>query len=122
MRIATWNVNSVRSRIDRVEAFVAEYDRIPSLYASQGYDTANLILAGLAKAPVSDADGFRAALEAAEFDSVRGDFEFNTNHHPIQDIYAREVIENDDGVITNRILGVALEDHGDAFAAECRMR
>lgn len=105
-----------------VEAFVTEYDRIPSLYASQGYDTANLILSALAVAPVSDADGFREALEAAEFDSVRGDFEFNTNHHPIQDIYAREVIENDDGVITNRILGVALEDHGDAFAAECPMQ
>ncbi|MDP3968594.1 MAG: exodeoxyribonuclease III [Nocardioides sp.] len=26
MRIATWNVNSVRSRIDRVEAFVARHD------------------------------------------------------------------------------------------------
>jgi branched-chain amino acid transport system substrate-binding protein len=104
-----------------VEAFQAEYGRIPSLYASQGYDTANLILSALAKAPVGDADAFREALEAAEFESVRGDFEFNSNHHPIQDIYAREVIERD-GVITNRILGVALEDHGDAFAAECPMQ
>jgi branched-chain amino acid transport system substrate-binding protein len=103
-----------------VEAFRAEYDRIPSLYASQGYDTANLILSALAKAPVSDADAFREALEAAEFESVRGDFEFNTNHHPIQDIYAREVVDKD-GVITNRILGVALEDHADAYAAECQM-
>jgi branched-chain amino acid transport system substrate-binding protein len=103
-----------------VEAFVAEYDRIPSLYASQGYDTANLILSALAKAPVSDADGFRAALEAADFASVRGDFKFNTNHHPIQDIYAREVVEVD-GVITNRILGVALEDHADAFVGDCAM-
>jgi len=103
-----------------VEAFVAEYDRIPSLYASQGYDTANLILSALAKAPVSDADAFRTALEAADFASVRGDFRFNTNHHPIQDIYAREVVEQD-GTITNRIIGLALEDHADAFAAECSM-
>ena len=103
-----------------VEAFIAEYDRIPSLYASQGYDTANLILAALATAPVSDADGFRTALEAADFESVRGDFEFNTNHHPIQDIYAREVVEVD-GVYTNRIIGVALEDHADAFVGECQM-
>jgi branched-chain amino acid transport system substrate-binding protein len=103
-----------------VESFVAEYDRLPSLYASQGYDTANLILSALAVAPVSDADGFRAALEAADFASVRGDFRFNTNHHPIQDIYAREVVEQD-GVITNRILGVALEDHADAFVGECSM-
>ena len=33
-----------------VEAFEAEYGRLPSLYASQGYDTANLILSALAKA------------------------------------------------------------------------
>ncbi len=103
-----------------VESFEAEYDRIPSLYASQGFDTANLILSALAVAPVSDADGFRTALEAADFASVRGDFRFNTNHHPIQDIYAREVVEQD-GVYTNRILGVALADRGDAFAEACKM-
>jgi branched-chain amino acid transport system substrate-binding protein len=103
-----------------VAAFEAESGRIPSLYASQGFDTANLILSALAVAPVSDADGFRAALEAADFTSVRGDFEFGPNHHPIQDIYAREVVE-DDGVFTNRILGVALENHGDAYAVDCKM-
>jgi branched-chain amino acid transport system substrate-binding protein len=104
-----------------VAAFQEEFGRLPSLYASQGFDTANLILSALAKAPVSDAEGFRAALEAADFTSVRGDFKFNTNHHPIQDIYAREVVEQD-GVITNRILGVALEDHADAYAADCNMQ
>ncbi len=103
-----------------VEGFEAEYDRIPSLYASQGFDTANLILSALAKAPVSDADGFRTALEAADFASTRGDFRFNTNHHPIQDIYDREVVDVD-GTITNRIVGVALEDRGDAFAEACKM-
>jgi branched-chain amino acid transport system substrate-binding protein len=103
-----------------VESFKAEHGRIPSLYASQGFDTANLILSALEKAPVTDPDAFRAALEEADFVSVRGDFEFNSNHHPIQDIYAREVVELD-GVITNRILGVSLEDHSDAFANECQM-
>ena len=45
---------------------------------------------------------------------------FNTNNHPIQDIYVREVVQDGD-VFTNRIIGTALEDHGDAFAAECDM-
>ncbi|HEU0220797.1 MAG TPA: ABC transporter substrate-binding protein, partial [Paracoccaceae bacterium] len=67
-----------------------------------------------------DADAFRAALMEADFDSVRGEFRFGPNHHPIQDIYAREVVEKD-GVITNRIIGLALEDHADAYAAECKM-
>ncbi len=103
-----------------VEAFQGEYGRLPSLYASQGFDTANLILSAMAKADVNDQDAFRAALKAAEFDSVRGDFEFGSNHHPIQDIYVREVVQEGD-VFTNKILGVALENHADAYAGECSM-
>ncbi|GGL53518.1 ABC transporter substrate-binding protein [Wenxinia marina] len=104
-----------------VESFQAEYGRLPSLYASQGFDTANLLISALEVAdPSEDPDAFRAALEAADFDSTRGDFEFGPNHHPIQDIYAREVVQEGD-VFTNRIIGVALEDRGDAYAEECAM-
>jgi len=103
-----------------VESFQAEYGRLPSLYASQGFDTANLILSALDGVSVDDADAFRAALRAAEFDSTRGDFAFGPNHHPVQTIYAREVVEEGD-VFTNRILGVALENHSDAYADDCKM-
>jgi branched-chain amino acid transport system substrate-binding protein len=103
-----------------VASFKAEYKRLPSLYASQGFDTANLLLSALAKAKVSDADAFRKALEAADFKSTRGAFKFGPNHHPIQDIYVREVIK-EEGVFTNKIIGVALKDHADAYAAECKM-
>jgi branched-chain amino acid transport system substrate-binding protein len=103
-----------------VESFQAEYGRLPSLYASQGFDTANLLISALEVADPSDPDAFRAALEAADFDSTRGDFAFGPNHHPIQDIYVREVVREGD-VLTNRIIGVALEDHQDAYAAECGM-
>ena len=91
---------------------------LPSLYASQGYDTANLILSALDVAHPDDADAFRAALEAANFDSTRGDFEFGSNHHPIQDVYVREVVMEGD-VLTNRIVGLALEDHRDVYAEQC---
>jgi branched-chain amino acid transport system substrate-binding protein len=103
-----------------VASFQEEYGRLPSLYASQGFDTANLLLSAMAKADVSDAEAFRAALKEADFASTRGDFRFNTNNHPIQDIYVREVIKEGD-VFTNRIVGVALEDRGDAFAEQCKM-
>ncbi|QFT63559.1 ABC transporter substrate-binding protein [Roseivivax sp. THAF30] len=104
-----------------VESFEAEYGRLPSLYASQGFDTANLLISALEVADSSeDADAFREALRAANFDSTRGDFAFGPNHHPVQDIYAREVIQEND-VFTNRIIGTALEDHADAYAAECQM-
>lgn len=107
------------------KTFVAEfqkaYNRLPSVYAAQGYDTANLILSAAAKAEVSDHDAFRTALKAAEFPSVRGKFSFGPNQHPIQDLYVREVIKNDQGVLTNKIVGTALTDHADAYAAECKM-
>ena len=101
-----------------VATFQAEYGRLPSLYASQGFDTANLLISALEVANPDDADAFRAALEVANFDSTRGDFEFGSNHHPIQDIYARQVVKEGD-VYTNKIIGVALENHGDVYAAEC---
>ena len=103
-----------------VAAFQEEYGRLPSLYASQGYDTANLLLSAMAKADVADQDAFRAALKEADFASTRGDFAFNSNHHPIQDIYVREVIQEGD-VFTNKVIGVALEDRGDAYADQCNM-
>jgi branched-chain amino acid transport system substrate-binding protein len=98
--------------------FQAEYGRLPSLYASQGYDTANLLVSALGKAAVSDADAFRSALEAADFASTRGDFKFDTNHHPIQDIYVREVIKEGD-VLTNKIISVGLSNHSNAYVADC---
>jgi branched-chain amino acid transport system substrate-binding protein len=103
-----------------VESFEAEYGRIPSLYASQGFDTANLLISAMGKADFGDRDAFRAALKEADFNSTRGAFRFNTNQHPIQDIYVREVIQEGD-IFTNRIVATALRDHGDAYAAECPM-
>ncbi|SDR02944.1 ABC transporter substrate-binding protein [Pseudovibrio sp. Tun.PSC04-5.I4] len=104
-----------------VKGFKETYGRLPSLYASQGYDAANLILSAMAKADVSDKDAFRAALKQADFASVRGKFKFGNNNHPIQDIYVREVVK-EDGQITNKIVGVAIKDHQDAYASKCRMK
>ena len=43
-----------------VAAFQEAYGRLPSLYASQGYDAARLIGSALAKASIDDPDAFRA--------------------------------------------------------------
>lgn len=104
-----------------VEEFQKAYNRLPSIYAAQAYDTANLILSAAGKASVKDAEAFRAALKAAAFDSVRGKFKFNTNNHPIQDIYVREVIKEGD-VLTNKIVGTAFTDHQDAYAKDCPLK
>ena len=101
-----------------VESFQEAYGRLPSLYASQGFDTANLLISALEKADIADTDAFRDALRAADFASVRGDFSFDSNQHPIQDIYVREVVQEGD-VITNRIIAVGLEDHSNVYKADC---
>ena len=103
-----------------VESFQAEYGRLPSLYASQGFDTANLLLSAMAKADVKDGEAFRSALQDADFKSTRGEFKFGPNNHPIQDIYVREVIKEGD-VFTNKIIGKALNSHSDAYWSECNM-
>ena len=102
-----------------VETFQAAYGRLPSLYASQSFDTANLILSAVDAADVKDMDAFRAALNAADFASTRGDFKFASNQHPIQDIYVREVVQEGD-IFTNKIIGPSLQDHSNVYAAECK--
>ncbi len=119
---ATWSKDlDNEANKEFVEAFKAEYKRLPSIYAAQSWDTANLILAALSKADVKDKDAFRAALKAADFQSVRGKFVFNNNNHPIQNIYVREVVKEDDGTLTNKIIATAFDDHKDAYAEKCSM-
>ncbi len=118
---AHWSKDlDVPGNADFVKAFQDEYGRLPSLYAAQGYDTALLLISAIGKADVKDAAAFQAALEEADFQSVRGKFSFAPNHHPIQDIYMREVVKEGD-VVTNRMIGVASTDQSDVYGADCKM-
>ena len=105
-----------------VAAFKTKYGRMPTLYASQGYDTANLIASALKATggDPSNMDAFRKALEKADFDSVRGNFRFGSNHHPVQDIYVREVVKDASG-IHNVTLKKVFSDHADAYAGQCSL-
>lgn len=105
-----------------VQAFQDKYERMPTLYASQGYDAARLLGSALASVggDVSDLDALRAALRKADFESVRGDFAFGSNQHPIQDLYVREVVKDESG-IHNVTAAKVFEDHQDAYASQCDM-
>lgn len=107
-----------------VAAFKARYGRLPSLYASQGYDTALILDAAVTAAGGAWADkgAFRGALRKVAIETTRGAFRFNTNHFPVQDYYVREVVKGADGVVTNRLLTRIFDDHADAYAGECGMR
>jgi branched-chain amino acid transport system substrate-binding protein len=106
-----------------VADFEKEYGRLPSLYASQGYDAALLMDSAVrqTKGKLDDKTALRKALEAAQFDSVRGKFRFNTNHYPVQDYFLRVVRKDEKGRITNKLMGTIFTDHADAYVGECKM-
>lgn len=108
-----------------VAEFQKEYKRMPTLYASQGYDTAQLISAAVrdVKGKLDDPQAVRKALKAAKFESVRGAFRFNHNQYPVQDYYVRVVGSDGKGGLVNKTIGgPILKDHGDAYASACTMK
>ena len=107
-----------------VAEFQKEYKRMPTLYASQGYDAAQLINAAVrdVKGKLEDQDAVRKALRAAKFDSVRGAFKFNKNQYPIQNYYVRTVGSDGKGGLVNKSFNEPiLKDHGDAYVGQCNM-
>jgi len=98
-------------------------DRLPTFYASQGYDTALAIGAALkgVHGDLSSTDAFRTAMLKADFHSVRGAFKFGNNQHPIQDWYALRVEKGADGKPFIKTIGKIMSNHGDAYAKECKL-
>ena len=107
-----------------VAAFEKEFNRLPSVFAAQGYDTALLIDAAVrdTKGKVEDVEAVRRALKAARFDSVRGAFKFNRNQMPIQNYYLRVVAKDAKGRLVNKTIGTVFKDHGDAYVQDCQMK
>jgi len=119
-----WNADFRNPASEKfVRDFTAKYNRAPTPYAQQGYDTAKLIASALkaVNGDLGKEDAFRAALRKADFASTRGAFRFNTNQHPIQDWYALKVEKGADGKPVIVTKGKVLTNHGDAYAKDCRM-
>lgn len=106
-----------------VDAFMAAYKRLPTVYASQGYDTALAIGAALhgSNGNVKDTAAFRRAMLPANFQSVRGKFRFGANQHPVQDWFSLQVEKSVDGKPALVTKTRVLNDHGDAYAARCKI-
>ena len=106
-----------------VSGFKKKYGRYPSFYAAQSYDTIFLIKSAVeaVKGDLSNKDGMRAAMEKANFPSVRGKFSYGNNHFPIQNFYSREVVKDVDGVWTTSVREVVLKNHQDTYAKDCSM-
>jgi branched-chain amino acid transport system substrate-binding protein len=106
-----------------VAEFQKKYGRMPTYYASQGYDTALAIAAALKATggKVDDVNAFSAAMRKADFQSVRGDFKFGPNQHPVHDWYSLKVEKGADGQLAIVTKGKVLQAHGDFYAKDCKL-
>jgi len=104
-----------------VAAFEQRYDYVPGVYAMFGYDTAMLLDSAIRATggDVADTEALRAAIEAADFTSLRRDFRFNNNHFPVQDFYLLEVEERPDGRFQTTIAARVFDDAADAYHEAC---
>jgi branched-chain amino acid transport system substrate-binding protein len=98
-------------------AFKKATNRDADVYAVQGYDTGQLLVAGLAavKGDVGARKDLVAAMEKATIDSPRGKFTLSKAHNPVQDFYLRKV----EGT-QNKYVSVAVKALSDP-AKGCKM-
>ncbi|THF63095.1 ABC transporter substrate-binding protein [Pseudothauera nasutitermitis] len=107
-----------------VAAFRKKYDgRYPSVYAAMAYDTLMAMDAAVRDAggKVQDREAVLKALRNPSFQSVRGEFRYGANNYPVQNYYLREVGKDADGRLTNKLVGITLEQHQDAYVGACKM-
>jgi len=108
--------------------FVADYraktGSYPPHYAAQAYDTMFLIKSAVEASggDLKNMDAMRAAMKSASFPSVRGEFTYGNNNMPIQNFYLREVVKDDAGDWTTKIVSTVFEKHQDPYAVECPLK
>ena len=107
-----------------VAEFEKEYKRLPTGYAASGYDTALLMDAAIRKVKgrIENKDALRSAIRAAEFKSVRGEFKFGPNQFPVQNYYLQLVGKGADGKLVHKTIGTVLQNRGDAYVQDCKMK
>lgn len=96
--------------------YAVTYRLQPDVYAVQGYDTGLLLGQAMAavRGDVGNKAGIAKALEGTVVDSPRGKWTMSRAHNPVQDIYLREVVGEQ-----NKYLSVAVKQLADP-ARGCR--
>ncbi|TYC63275.1 ABC transporter substrate-binding protein [Rhodobacterales bacterium] len=105
-----------------VREFSRKYGYAPSVYAAEGFDAGKLIHFAIEfTGGIKDANVLANALQAAPFESVRGDFRFNTNQFPIQDFFLTEAVRRTSRLYEMEAVARVFDDLGDSYAGSCRM-
>ena len=97
--------------------YAKTYRQQPDVYAVQGYDAAQLLDIGLkaVKGDVRAQKDIVKAMEGVTVDSPRGKWKMSRAHNPIQDIYLRQVVGEQ-----NKSVGMAWKQLEDP-ARGCKM-
>ena len=110
------------------QKFVADYKKkygkLPVFYGAQSYDSIMLIDSAVkaTKGNVKDTKALVAAMRKANFNSLRGPFQYNVNHHPIQNFYLLRAEKQKNGDIEMKIQKTVFEKHKDSYYQDCKMK
>lgn len=106
-----------------VRDFEAAFNYVPASYAAHAYDSAMLLDSAVKRVSgqLANKPAVRAAIKAADFRSVRGNFGFGANHFPVQDFWLARVGRRADGKFQTEHVRKVFDNVTDPFAAECRM-
>ena len=106
-----------------VAYFRKKFGYTPSFYGAQSYDGIMLIDAAVRanKGSLKDTKAVVAAMRKANYDSIRGKFQWNVNQHPIQDFYLLRAEKRPGGDVEMRIQRKVFEKHKDAYYQDCKM-
>jgi len=90
-------------------AYAKTYKNQPDVYAVQGYDSAQLLDAGLktVKGDTAKRPELIKAMESARIDSPRGPFVLSRAHNPVQDMYLRKASGRDNAFVEIAAKGLA---------------
>jgi branched-chain amino acid transport system substrate-binding protein len=109
--------------------FVADYHTKypglrPTYYGAQAYDAAQLINSAVVAVggDTSKKDAMKAAMEKADFKSLRGSFKYGNNHIPIQNFYLQDVVKDSDGQLSLKTVATIVKDDQDRFHDKCPMK
>jgi len=100
-----------------IESYKKAYGEVPDVFAVQGYDSAQLFLAGLeaVQGDTSKKKEMITAMENVKLDSPRGPLSFSKSHNPIMDMYIREAKGDQ-----NIMIGMAVEGLEDP-SPDCKL-
>ena len=106
-----------------VADFREKFGYTPSYYGAQSYDGIMLIDSAVraVEGNVDDTEGMIAAMREADFESIRGPFEYNVNHFPIQDFYLLKAVKQGNDIVMN-VEKKVFDDHKDAYYKACDMK